>query len=53
LNGFPVARGLVVTNSEDGTSKARRKGWKLLPIWIDEGVGIASSVRIGGPGTLF
>jgi hypothetical protein len=26
LNGFPIARGLVVTDSEDGASKARRKG---------------------------
>jgi hypothetical protein len=53
LIGFPVARGLVVTNGEDGASEAGWKGWELLPIWIDEGVGIASTVRFGGPGTLF
>jgi hypothetical protein len=53
LIGFPIARGLVVTNGEDGASKAGRKGWELLPIWIDEGAGIASPMRFGGPSTLF
>jgi hypothetical protein len=53
LIGFPVARGLVITDGEDGTTKARRKGWELLPIWINEGVGVSSPVRVDGPGTLF
>jgi hypothetical protein len=53
LIGFPVARGLIVTNGEDGTSKAGWKGWELLPIWIDEGAGIVSPMRFGRPGTLF
>jgi hypothetical protein len=53
LISFPVARGLVVTNDEDGASEVGRKGWELLTIWIDEGVGIASPMRFSGPSTLF
>jgi hypothetical protein len=53
LIGFSIARGLIVTNGEGGTSEAGWKGWELMPIWIDEGVGIVSPVRFGRPGTLF
>jgi hypothetical protein len=40
LIGLPVVRGLVIANGEDGASEAGWKGWKLLPIWINEGAGI-------------
>jgi hypothetical protein len=53
LIGLPVMRGLVVANSEDGASKARWKDWELLPIWINEGAGIASPMRFGRPDTFF
>jgi hypothetical protein len=53
LIGLLVARGLVVANGEDGAFETGWKGWKLLPIWIDEGVGIASPVRFDGPNTFF
>jgi hypothetical protein len=32
LIGFPIARRLIVTNSEDGASEAGWKGWENLPI---------------------
>jgi hypothetical protein len=53
LIGFSVVRRLIVTNGEDGTSEDGWKGWRLLPIWIDEGAGIVSPVRFGRSGTLF
>jgi hypothetical protein len=53
LIGFSIARRLVVTNGEDSTSGDGWKGWRLLPIWIDEGAGIVSLVRFGRSSTLF
>jgi hypothetical protein len=53
LIGLPVARGLIVANGKNGTSEAGWKGWELLPIWINEGAGIASPMRFSRPGTFF
>jgi hypothetical protein len=53
LIGLPVARGIIVANGEDGASKTGWKSWELLPIWINEGVGIVSPVRFGRLGTFF
>jgi hypothetical protein len=53
LIGLPVARGLIIANGQDGASEARWKGQELLPIWINEGAGIASPMRFAGPSTFF
>jgi hypothetical protein len=47
LIGLPVTRGLIVANGKYGTSKARWKSRKLLPIWMNEGAGIASPMSFG------
>jgi hypothetical protein len=53
LIGLPITRGLVVANGKDGASEAGWKGWELLPIWINETMGIASPMRFGRPGIFF
>jgi hypothetical protein len=53
LIGLPITRGLIVANGEDDATEARWKGWELLPIWINEGAGIASPMRFSRPGTFF
>jgi hypothetical protein len=46
-------RGLIIANGEDDAFEAGWKSRELLPIWINEGVGIASPMRFGRPGTFF
>jgi hypothetical protein len=53
LIGLPIARGLIVANGKDGASEAGWKGQELLPIWINEGEGIAGPMRFGRLGTFF
>jgi hypothetical protein len=47
LIGLLIARGLIVANGEDSASEAGWKSREILPIWINEGVGIVSPVRSG------
>jgi hypothetical protein len=53
LIGLLVARGLIIANSEDDASEAGWKSRELLPIWINEGTGIASPMRFDRPSTFF
>jgi hypothetical protein len=53
LNGLPVARWLIVANGEDGAFEDEWKSQELLPLWINEGAGIASPMRFGRPDTFF
>jgi hypothetical protein len=53
LIGLPIARGLIVANGEDNASETRWKSQELLPIWINEGVGIVSTMRFGRSSTFF
>jgi hypothetical protein len=53
LIGLPVARGLIIANGEDSAFETRWKSQELLPIWINEGMGIVSSVRSGRSSTFF
>jgi hypothetical protein len=53
LIGLPVARGLIIANGEDNAFETGWKSQELLPIWINEGMGIVSPVRSGRSGTFF
>jgi hypothetical protein len=53
LIGFPIASGLVIANGEDSTSETEWESQKLLPIWINESVGIGCPARSGRSGTFF